>query len=101
MHFDIQQNDMSTAVGLNRKPSRRIRREGHGFRLARLDHGLDVITMQMKNGAAIGRPIDLNRIIALNTESPEIAGKPAVFNSQVKTLQTFGKRHCGCETNQK
>jgi hypothetical protein len=86
MHFDIQQNDMSTAVALNRKPSCRTRRKGHGFRLARLDNGLNVITMQMKNGAAIGRPIDFNRIIALNADGFEIAGKPAVFDAQLETL---------------
>ena len=89
MHFKIKHDRVPPTVRLDRKASGRARRERHCLRPAGVHRRLDVVAVQMKYRAAIGRPVDLHDIVASDADGSDIAGEATVFNPQIEALQAL------------
>ena len=90
MHFEVDQDRVTVAMTLDREAPGRARPNAMVCGLPRIDRDFDVVSVQMNNGAAVGRPIEFDSVALLHPDGLHIAGEAAVFDAQVKAARLAG-----------
>src|SRR5690348_11513377 len=73
MHFEVDQDRMMVTMTLDREAPARARPKRHNLRLPRIDRDFEVVSVQMNNGAAVGRPSEFDSFALLHPNGLHIA----------------------------
>jgi hypothetical protein len=90
MHFEVDQDRMMVTMILNREAPARARPKRHNLRLPRIDRDFDVVSVQMNNGAAVGRPSEFDSFALLHPNGLHIAGNVPIFDAEIKAAWLGG-----------
>ena len=84
MYFEVDQDRVTVTMTLDREAPARARPKRHNLRLPRIDRDFDIVTVQMNNGAAVGRPSKFDSFALLHPDGPHIAGNAPIFDAEIK-----------------
>jgi hypothetical protein len=90
MYFEVDQDRVTVSMTLDRKTSACARPKRHDLGLSGIDSDFDVVSVQVNDGAAVGRPIEFDSIVLLHLDRLYIAGDSPVFNAEIKAARLDG-----------